>query len=395
MTTPPKTIIHVDMDCFYVSVERLHDPSLIGKPVAVGGPSSGRGVVSSASYEARAYGVRSAMPCSQALRLCPHLIIVSHGFGHYAEYSRRAAAAFRSLTPLVEMASQDEAYLDMTGTERLWGAPLAMAGRLRQTVFDETRLPCSLGIGSNRMIAKIASALCKPAGLLWVPAGSETAFLRPLPIRRIPGLGPKAQERLGALGIKTIGQIQELGENECARLFGNQGAELHRRALGQASATVGGEEAAKSISNETTFEKDSADADFLNGVLAALSEKVGSRLRAAGLRARTIGIKYRYAGFETHTAAVTLAAPTHDDLLIYQTARDLLAARRHPGRPLRLVGVATTNLGGDGEGQMDLLSDGATGERRERLLGAIDALRAKHGFASVRSGTSRSNWREE
>lgn len=381
---PYPTILHVDMDSFYVSVERLLDPSLVGKPVVVGGRPDSRGVVASASYEARRFGVRSAMPSAQAYRLCPQAVFVSGGYGKYSEYSRKIRAVLERMTPLVQFASQDEAYLDMTGTERLWGAPVEMGRRVREAILADTGLPCSVGIGTNKMIAKIASSLCKPKGMLWVPAGSEERFLAPLDVGEIPGLGPKSQKRLHELGIRRVGDLQALGAEGCRRLFGDHGEELFERAMGRLSSVVATEEEAKSISHETTFEQDVASGEELEAVLLGLSERVAARVRRDGVWANTIGIKFRYANFETHTAARSLSTPTRDDRTIFRTAVELLRAKWDARRALRLVGVACSNLT-DECGQMDLLGAGEDSARREKLLEAIDALREKHGTKAIRS----------
>ncbi len=376
---PPRTIIHVDMDCFFVSVERLLDPSLIGKPVIVGGPSDSRSVVSSASYEARKFGVHSAMPCSQARRLCPQAIFVSGSYGRYGEYSRAIRETLESLTPLVQMASQDEAYLDMTGTERLWGSPVEMGDRVRRAIWEKVKLPSSVGISSTKTVSKIASDLCKPRGLLWVPAGTEKEFLRPLPVGKMPGIGKKTQEALKKLGVLRLGDLQSLGTETCVRLFGKHGASLHARAMGTETSVVVTEEDVKSISNELTFDRDTNDAEYLSGVLCALSEKVAHRMRRAELSGRTVQIKFRYANFETHTAARTLDGPTQDQKVIFRTALELLESKRDPERPLRLIGVGCTNLEGECM-QLDLLDAELPDlEKRDRLNHALDEVRARYG----------------
>ena len=388
MMEPNPLIIHVDMDSFYVSVERLKDPSLIGKPVIVGGTPDGRGVVASASYEARAFGVHSAMPSSQAVRLCPKAIFVRGDFHEYTHYSRRIREILEEFTPVVRMAGQDEGYLEMTGPERLWGAPRKVAQLSRERVLDETRLPCSLGLGATRTIAKIASALCKPRGILWVPGGSEREFLAPLPIRKMPGIGPKSQKRLNELGLKRLGDLVRLGRAEMERLFGVHGGELYDRACGIGGSELSAAEDAKSVGKEVTFERDTTDREFLAGVLSELTEKVASRLRKAGARAATVTLKYRYAGFETHTAARTLASPTADERVLLETALELLEGNAERGRAVRLIGVTGCNLVW-GEAQVDVRADSEEAERRGRVLDAIDAVRDRHGFSAIRRAKSR------
>lgn len=391
----PPTIAHLDMDSFYVSVERLLDPSLEGKPVVVGGTPDGRGVVASASYEARAFGVRSAMPSAHALRLCPQLVFIHGDLAKYAEHSRRVRDVLSGFTPVVEMASQDEAYLDLTGTERLWGSPPRAAGRIRDAVRERTGLPCSIGVATRKHIAKIASALCKPRGLLWVPSGSERAFLAPLPAGRMPGIGPKAQERLASLGIKTLGQLQQAGPGALESAFGAHAESIRQRALGESGAVLDPDSEAKSISHETTFEEDIADAGQLRAVVWGLAEKVAARLRAAGVHASTIVLKYRYAGFETHTASRTLGAATQDDRALAEACVEMLEAKRDKSRPIRLLGVGASGLCGDA-GQLDLLAGAESDPRGKRVAAALDAIRGRHGFKAIgRAGSrdpSRGQW---
>lgn len=381
-----KSILHIDMDCFYVSVERLRDPALNGRPVAVGGSPDGRGVVASASYEARVFGVRSAMAMGAALRLCPHLIVIRGTYSRYAEVAARINEILLSFTPLVEMASQDEAYLDLTGTERLWGAGALAADRIRRRVAEETRLPCSVGIGANRTIAKIASGLAKPSGLLWVPGGSEAAFLRNLPVESLPGVGERTRERLRSLGILRVGDLAAADEGLLRRHLGEHGIDLVRRARGEGSTRVEPEREAKSIGAEETFDTDTADAEYLHAVLSALCERVAFRLRQSGRHAQTVTVKLRYTNFETHTVAQTLEAPINDEVRLFEAARALLENRRDPGRPLRLVGVTASGLC-DGPGQLDLIAN-ADDSRRLQTQKAVDALRKKHGFSAIRRASS-------
>lgn len=380
------TIIHVDMDCFYVSVERLLDPELEGKPVAVGGTPEGRGVVASCSYEARRFGVRSAMPMGRAVQLCPSLIVVQGTFSRYAEFSRQVYDVLASFTPLVQMASQDEAYLDLTGTERLWGTALAAAQLIRDRVSGDTRLPCSLGVAANKLVAKVASGIAKPKGLLFIPQGSEETFFAPLPIDYLPGVGPRSAERLRSLGIETLGQLRGTSAKVLEQHFGNMAEELQERARGFSNSPVITDEPAKSISAEETFDHDSADRGFLDGILSNLCEKVAHRLRKHEIRACTVTLKFRYGDFETHTASSTLPFPIDDEAEMLRAVRRLLEVKWDGGRALRLVGVAGTNLIAD-RVQLDLL-DPLGEEKRQRLHEAVDRIRGKHGYGSVKRGSS-------
>jgi DNA polymerase-4 len=380
-------ILHLDMDCFYVSVERLLDPALVGRPVAVGGSPDGRGVVASASYEARRHGVRSAMPMATALRLCPGLVVIRGSMSRYAEYSAAVAAILREFTPLVQMASQDEAYLDMAGTERLWGPVAVAADRLRRRVTAETRLPCSVGVGINKVVAKIASDLCKPAGYLYIPEGSEERFLAPLPVGRLPGVGERTRERLQSEGIRRIGQIPTMTPAALERHFGNRAAAMVARARGTERSAIVVDEPPKSIGAEETFDHDQVAAEPLDAALSTLAERVAARLRAEPCLAQCLTLKYRYSDFETHTAAVTLPSPTNDDRALLDRARELLAAHRQPGRALRLLGLTASALV-FGEYQDDVF-EAPTRQRRDRLNAALDTLRERHGFSILRRASSR------
>src|SRR5258707_11495398 len=325
----PRTIFHVDMDAFFVSVEELFDPSLKGRAVVVGGQRHERGVVSAASYEAWKFSVHSVLPLRTAAKLCPQAIF---GDGHperYRECSEKVFNVLSSFSPQVEMASIDEAYLDMTGTARLHGPPLRAAHKLHQRMNEETQLNCSIGIGSSRLIAKVSSAQAKPNGVLWIVPGEESKFLAPLDVREIPGVGKVMESNLHALGITKVGDLARLEESELEERFGKWGMALAGKARGEDAGgwfdnAVGAETEAKSISHEHTYNEDIADAAQLEATLMRLCEMVGRRLREGNFHARTIQLKLRYEDFTTITRARTLPAATQLDTEIFEQVRLLV-----------------------------------------------------------------------
>lgn len=302
----PRQIIHLDLDAFFASVEELLDPSLVGLPILVGGSPEGRGVVSSASYAARAYGVHSAMPMSQALRLCPQAVVRHGHHREYSSYSRRVMSILAEYTPLLEPISIDEAFLDVTGSEQLFGPADQLAHRIQQRILAELGLPSSLGVASNKLMAKIASDLAKPKGVLLVPAGQEAEFLAPLPIDRLWGVGEVTSQRLRSSGIQTIGQLAALSEQPMKALFGSGAEGMRRRALGIDDRPVGPSGPHKSISQEHTYAQDVGDLQVLRRTLLDMSEDVAAQLRKHGECARTVVLKIRYPDFRTYTRRVTL-----------------------------------------------------------------------------------------
>jgi DNA polymerase IV len=390
---PSAAILHVDMDAFFVSVELLERPELRGQPVVVGGRPDERGVVSAASYEARRYGIQSAMPLGTAGRLCPHAVFLEPRHELYAGWSDRVAAILAEFSPVVEMASIDEAYLDLAGTERLHSPALAAAHKLRRQIWEKTHLPCSLGLAATRLVAKVASDQAKPGGLLWVPAGSEEAFLAPLPVRRIPGIGKVTEAALGALGIATVGQLARVPEEKLGQAFGQWGAALYRKARGWDSYEFFIDAEPKSISHNRTFGFDVDDRETLDSTLSHLCQKAGKRLRDSGLYARTVTLTIRYAGFETVTRARTLREPSNLDSVFLGVLRKLFAAHWDRKRKVRLVGVALSSFAADSP-QMEL--DGAGRERLERLARAVDRVRDRYGFSKLQLGGSlKANGEEE
>ena len=310
-----KTYFHVDMDAFFVSVEELFDPSLIGKPVVVGGQANQRGVVSAASYAARKFGVHSAMPLRTAARLCPQAIFVDGHPTRYREYSGKVYEVLKSFSPQVDMASVDEAYMDLTGTERLHGPPLSAAHRLHDAMKRSTALNCSIGISTSRMVAKVASDQAKPNGVLWVLPGEEARFLAPLDVRKIPGVGKVTEKNLQAWGVRKVGDLAALDEDFLRQHLGQWGLALAGKSRGMDAGgwfdgEVGDDNTPKSISHEFTFNEDTADTDALESTLARLSEMVARRLREHDLHARTIQLKLRYSDFSTITARAFLR-PRH------------------------------------------------------------------------------------
>jgi DNA polymerase-4 len=380
------SILHVDMDAFFVSVELLERPELRGKPVVVGGQKDQRGVVSAASYEARKYGIHSAMPLRTAGRLCPHAIFLNGHHEKYGEWSDRVATILAKFSPVVEMVSIDEAYLDLAGTERLHGPPFATADKLLRTITRETALPCSGGLAATRLTAKVASDQAKPRGLVWVPPGSEGRFLAPLPVRKIPGIGEVTEKALRALGIETVEQLAAFPQEKLEKIFGQWGEALYRKARGGDSYEFVIDAEPKSISHNLTFGEDTDNVNEMATILSHLSQKACKRLREAGLAARTLTLTIRYAGFETHTRAKTLAEPTQLDADIYAVFQELFRKHRDVKRKVRLLGVSLSSFTHGGE-QLDLLEK----ERREKLAKltkAADRLRDRFGFGKVQFGGS-------
>ena len=381
-----RTFFHVDMDAFFVSVEELFDPSLKGKPVVVGGQRDQRGVVSAASYTARKYGVHSAMPLRVAARLCPQAIFVDGHPDRYRDYSVKVRTILNSFTPVVEMASIDEAYLDLTGTERLHGPPLRAAQLLHDAVGRDTGLNCSIGIAAARMVAKVASDQAKPNGTLWVIPGQEAAFLAPLDVRKIPGVGKVTEKQLSAIGIRKVGDLAAFDEHVLAQRFGRWGLALAGKARGLDAGgwfddEIGAGGPAKSISHEHTFNEDTSDTKVLEATLAKLSEMVARRLREQKLHARTVQLKLRYSDFSTITRAHTLDHATQLDIDLLEESRKLFRDNWRAGVPVRLLGVQVSSLN-DTHGQLSLLESERT-ERWRNALDAVDRLRDKFGELSV------------
>ncbi len=337
-------ILHVDMDAFYASVELRHRPELRGKPVIVGGSGS-RGVVLSATYEARAFGVRSAMPVMRARRLCPQATMVAPDFSAYAESSRGVMEVFRSVTPLVEPLSLDEAFLDVTGARRRLGRPVAIAELIRGRIADEQGITCSVGVASTKFVAKLASARCKPDGLLVIPAQDVVSFLHPLPVGALWGVGERTEEQLLRLGLMTVGDIANTPVSTLRRSLGQAaGAHLHALAWGRDARPVLTTEPDKSIGAEETFGVDIDDPDIIRRELLRLAERTAARLRATGQLGRTVSIKVRFADFTTITRARTLHVPTDVGRVVYETARSLFDALGLQRARLRLVGVRVEGL---------------------------------------------------
>jgi len=380
------SILHVDMDAFFVSVELLERPELRGKPVVVGGRPDQRGVVSAASYEARKYGIHSAMPLRTAGRLCPHAVFLDGHHEKYGEWSDRVATILAKFSPIVEMVSIDEAYLDLSGTERLHGPPLAAADKLLRTITQTTALPCSAGLATTRLVAKVASDQAKPRGLVWVAPGREARFLAPLPVRKIPGIGEVTERALRALGIETVEQIAAVPQEKLEKIFGQWGTALYRKARGGDSYEFVIDAEPKSISHNHTFGEDTEDSNALGAMLSHLSQKACKRLREAGLATRTLTLTIRYAGFETNTRSKTLGEPTRLDADIFAVFQELFRVHRDPRRKVRLLGVSLSGLT-HGNEQLDLLE----AERRaklEKLTSAADRLRDRFGFSKVQFGGS-------
>jgi DNA polymerase-4 len=339
-----RCIIHADLDAFFASVEQLDNPDLRGRPVVVGGPPESRGVVAAASYEARAYGIHSAMPMRTALRLCPQAVRISPRFQRYADISKQVMGIFRQVTPLVERVSLDEAFLDVSDRIGKGRSPEEVASALKERVHQEVGLTVSVGVASSKSVAKIASGLNKPDGLTVVPPGGERQFLAPLPVQSLWGVGPKTAERLAGESITTIGDLAAKSEDWARSRFGARGLYFLSLARGIDDSPVIVEHETKSVSTETTFPSDVDDPKALEASLRRLADNTARRLRASGLKGRTIKLKLRLADFTTFTRQASIAGPTNAAEVILAEASRLLARELRAGRRFRLLGVGVSNL---------------------------------------------------
>ena len=377
------TVLHVDMDAFYASVEVRRRPELRGKPVIVGGTGP-RGVVASATYEARARGVHSAMPTSRARRLCPDAVVIGPDFAEYAATSRAVMDVFRSVTPLVEPISLDEAFLDVAGAVRRLGSPATIGERIRAQVEAEQRITCSVGVASTKFVAKLASARCKPNGLLVVPRDDVLEFLHPLPVSALWGVGERTEKTLRALGLNTVGDLAATSVEALRAALGPAaGAHLHALAWGRDERAVVPSEPDKSIGAEETFDTDIGDPDAIHRELLRLAERTAARLRKGGWAGRTVSIKIRYADFTTITRAKTLPAPTDVGQVVYTTAKALYDALNIAGTPLRLVGVRVEHLVPAGAEPEQLVLGAAQRGWRDAEQ-AVDRATARFGHGAVR-----------
>jgi DNA polymerase IV len=380
---PYRVIAHLDFDAFFAAVEENRDPSLRGKPVIVGGGE--RGVVATANYVARRYGVHSAMPLRTARRLCPHGVYLTGHHKLYHEYSKRLMAILDGYSPLVEQISLDEAYVDLTGTERLFGPPVRTARLIQQRVADELRLSISVGVATNKLVAKVASDLEKPSGFTVVRPGEEAGFLAPLPVERLPGVGPAFLEQLRDRGVATVGDLACIPPHLLRLSFGEWGELLAHRAQGEDPRRVMPREEIKSISREHTFDEDVSDAGILESTLIYLTEDVCRRLRRKRLEARTVTVKIRYSDFVTHTCSHTLRRPLDVDEAFFEEVLSLFRQGRRRRYHLRLVGVGLSNL--VARAWQDDLFDQELPLLRELDL-KLDAIRDKYGAAAIRRGAA-------
>ncbi|RMH20756.1 MAG: DNA polymerase IV [Acidobacteria bacterium] len=346
------------MDCFYAAVHMRDDPSLAGKPVVIGGSPAGRGVVAAASYEVRRYGVHSAMPAAQAVRRCPHAVFIRPDFPRYRRESQAIFAIFRDFTPIVQPASLDEAYLDVTAHLAPWGSATAVAREIRRRVREERGLTVSVGVGPNRLVAKIASDFDKPDGLTVVPPHKVQDFLDPLPVRRILGVGPATERALHGMGIETIADLRARSREELEARFGRHGAGLYRYSRGIDERPVRTERVRKSLGHERTYPRDLATLEQMDAELERLSQMVAGGLRKKELLARTLTVKVRYADFTTLTRARTLPAGVDDPATIAAVAKELLRATDAGRRPVRLLGVTGSGFDRDGPEQLWLFDVG-------------------------------------
>ena len=381
-------ILHVDMDAFYASVEQRDRPELAGRPVIVGGTPEGRGVVAAANYEARRFGVHSALPTATAKRLCPHAVCLPPRIDHYAKVSAEIQAIFRRYTPLIEPLSLDEAFLDVTGSEPLFGSSVEIGWRIKREIHKQMNLVASVGVAPNKFLAKIASDLEKPDGLVVVDAKRIQEFLDPLPVSRVWGVGRVTGSVLDRLGVRSIGDLRQLSVETLRDGLGRHGQHLWQLARGIDSRPVVPDSQAKSISHETTFAVDVDDDEVLRAWVIELTEQVARRLRRQNLRGRTVHLKVRFDDFRTMTRAMTLARPTDVTHELCDAAGGMLAHRLPPNRrPVRLVGVGVSGIDNGDDHQRMLFEDDTHGVQ-QRLDSAADQIRVRFGQTSLRRASS-------
>ena len=378
-----RTIFHIDLDAFFVTVEQVLNPVLRGKPVIVGGRPEGRGVVAAASYEARKYGVHSAMPLAKSKRLCPQAVFLTGNYRKYVEFSHKFMAILGDYTPSLQPGGLDEAYLDVTGCEN-YGSWHGLAMKMKQHITKETGLVASVGIAPCRVVAKVASDQSKPDGLIEVLPGKERAFLATLPVRKMPGVGEKTGKVLKTMGIETIGQLADMPDSLFRSRLGEGMVWLQQHARGIDDSPVEAYGEAKSISRETTFEKDTIDSSFLKATLRYFAEKLGAELREEGKNARTVTLKLRYSDFETVNRNISAREGTNLDDAIFQSAVRLLnKTLGNRFKPVRLIGLEVSHFRG-GETQLSFFD--AEAKRLEQLDRAIDRVRDKYGFDAIQTG---------
>jgi len=386
----PRWIMHVDMDAFFAAIEQRDDPGLRGVPVVIGAKPGGRGVVATCSYEARKFGVRSAMPINEAHRRCPAAVYLRPDMQRYASESRAIMIALENISPVVEPVSIDEAFIDITGLEKLLGPPEQIAGMTKQRIFDAVGLTASVGVGPNRLIAKLASDYRKPDGITIVAVDQVPNFLGPMPIRNLRGIGGRTAERIERFGFHTVADLRRCSHERLTAHFGPKGADLlYNQSRGIGSDVVGGDGQRKSISRETTFSEDIRDWKVLHNVLLELVADVGHQTRAERLAGRVVTLKIRLTGFETHTRRQTLDSPTNHDKVIFHTALELAKKRSFQNKAVRLIGVGLSGWNTQRTQQMDLFDTEADGAKDKKLYATLDEIKNRWGTKSLRLGMRR------
>jgi DNA polymerase-4 len=379
-----RCIFHIDLDAFFVSVEQVLDPELKGKPVIVGGDPERRGVVASASYEARPFGIHSGMPSAKAHRLCPQAIFIRPHFSLYKDSSAKFMKILGDFSPYIEPLGLDEAYLNVTGCEEPYGSPEKLALAIKERIHEELEITASVGIATCKVVAKIASDLCKPDGLLEIAPGKEQAFLNPLPVAKLPGVGKKTEQALKDMGITTVGELASLPLDKITRRFGATGAVLHSYARGIDDREVEAPGEAKSISQQLTFARDTLDRNFLEANLHNLCQEVCQELRSQNKRAKCVAIRLRYADFKTITRQVILQEASDVTQVVFATAQQLLSkALAQQEKPVRLIGIRVSSLVGEGK-QLSMFDSGT--KKPEHLDKAIDKIRRKYGPTAIKTG---------